>query len=63
MLAQLEPDRYLRIHRSSVVDADAIVGVRRRATGSYQAIMRDGTVLPVGRSYRAVVRKLTNRIS
>lgn len=63
LLAQLDPDRYLRIHRSSVVDADAIVGVRRRATGSYQAIMRDGIVLPVGRSYRAVVRKLTNRMS
>ena len=63
LLAQLDPDRYLRIHRSSVVDADAIVGVRRRATGSYQAIMRDGTVLAVGRSYRGVVRKLTNRAS
>jgi len=63
LLAQLDPDRYLRIHRSSVVDADAIVGVRRRATGSYQAIMRDGKVLAVGRSYRGVVRKLTNRAS
>lgn len=63
LLGQLDPDRYLRIHRSSVVDVDAIVGVRRRATGSYQAIMRDGTVLPVGRSYRGVVRKLTNRMA
>ncbi len=63
LLGQLDPNRYLRIHRSSVVDADAIVGVRRRATGSYHAIMRDGTILPVGRSYRAVVRKLTNRLS
>jgi len=63
LLAQLDPDRYLRIHRSSVVEADAIVGVRRRATGSYQAIMRDGTILPVGRSYRPVVRKLINRLS
>jgi DNA-binding LytR/AlgR family response regulator len=62
LLGQLDPDRYLRIHRSSVVEADAIVGVRRRATGSYQAILRDGTVLAVGRSYRAVVRKLINRI-
>jgi DNA-binding LytR/AlgR family response regulator len=61
LLGQLEPDRYVRIHRSSIVDADAIVGVRRRATGSYQAVLRDGTVLPVGRSYRAVVRKLINR--
>jgi len=63
LLGQLDPNRYLRIHRSSVVDADAIVGVRRRATGSYHAIMRDGTVLPVGRSYRAVVRRLTNRLT
>jgi len=63
LLGQLDPDRYLRIHRSSVVDVQAIVGVRRRATGSYQAIMRDGTVLPVGRSYRAAVRKLTNRMA
>lgn len=63
LLGQLDPDRYLRIHRSSVVDQEAIVGVRRRATGSYQAVMRDGTVLPVGRSYRAVVRRLTNRMA
>ena len=63
LLGQLDPDRYLRIHRSSVVDAEAIVGVRRRATGSYHAILRDGTILPVGRSYRAVVRKLTNRLT
>jgi len=61
LLGQLDADRYLRIHRSSVVDAEAITGVRRRATGSYQAILRDGTILPVGRSYRAVVRKLINR--
>jgi DNA-binding LytR/AlgR family response regulator len=63
MLGQLDPERYLRIHRSSVVDVDAIVGVKRRATGSYQAIMRDGTVLAVGRSYRGVVRRLTNRMA
>jgi DNA-binding LytR/AlgR family response regulator len=62
LLGQLDPGRYLRIHRSSVVDAEAITGVRRRATGSYQAILRDGTILPVGRSYRAVVRKLINRL-
>ena len=63
LLGQLDPERYLRIHRSSVVDMEAIVGVRRRATGSYQAIMRDGTVLAVGRSYRGVVRRLTNRMA
>jgi len=61
ILAQLDADRYLRIHRSSVVDMTAIVSVRRRATGSYQAVMRDGTILPVGRSYRAAVRRLMAR--
>ena len=62
LLSQLDADRYMRIHRSSVVEREAIVGVRRRVTGSYQALMRDGTILPVGRSYRASVRKLINRL-
>ena len=63
LLGQLDPDRYVRIHRSSVVDIQSIVGVRRRATGSYQAILRDGMILAVGRSYRAVVRRLIKRTS
>lgn len=61
LLTQLDPDRYVRIHRSSIVDAETITAIRRRATGSYQAILRDGTVLAVGRSYRRVVRSLMKR--
>jgi len=58
--ARLEPERYLRIHRSSVVERGAIVGVRRRPTGSYQVLLKDGAVLPVGRNYRAVVLGLAS---
>lgn len=63
LAARLDPARFVRIHRSSVVETDTIVGVRRRATGSYQALLRDGSILPVGRSYRAVIRSLISRLA
>lgn len=58
MLARLDEDRIVRIHRSSAIDRDAIASVRRRTTGNYQVTLRDGSVLPVGRTYRQAVRGL-----
>ncbi|HEY0414512.1 MAG TPA: response regulator transcription factor [Allosphingosinicella sp.] len=58
MADRLNPHRFMRIHRSNIVDRDRVVSVRRRATGSYQVVTDRGITLPVGRSYRRAVRTL-----
>lgn len=55
---RLDGSRYIRIHRSSVIQRGDVAALRRQSTGSYQVELRDGTVLPVGRTYRRVVRSL-----
>ncbi|MBR0553815.1 LytR/AlgR family response regulator transcription factor [Stakelama marina] len=61
LLTRLDPDRYVRIHRSYIVDRDRVVGLRRRVTGSYVVTLEDGTELPVGRSFRQDARAIVER--
>lgn len=65
ILDRLNPRRYVRVHRSYIVDIDRVVTVRRLATGSYQLMTDRGMKLPVGRNYRKLVRDLvsTGRIT
>lgn len=58
LLDQLDAQRFSRIHRSYIVNRDRISSVRRLATGSYQLTTDVGNKLPVGRSYRRVVRDM-----
>lgn len=53
LLNRLDPARYIRIHRSYIVDRDCVVAVRRRATGGYSVRIVSGEELPVGRNFRA----------
>lgn len=53
LLNRLDPARYVRIHRSYIVDRDGVVAVRRRRTGGYSVQMTSGEDLPVGRNFRA----------
>jgi two-component system LytT family response regulator len=46
---ELDPNCFVRAHRSIVVNADQIVELRRDRNGSAAMILRDGTRLPVGR--------------
>lgn len=57
MLARLDPQRFVRVHRSLIVNRARIMAVRRGATGSYRLITDDGE-FAVGRSYRRTVRSL-----
>jgi two-component system, LytTR family, response regulator len=47
---ELEPDRFVRIHRSYVLNIERIEKVELYAKDSRVAILRDGTRLPVSRS-------------
>lgn len=49
---RLDPRLFLRIHRSTIVNIESIAEVRPLFHGDYDVLLRDGTALPVGRTYR-----------
>jgi two-component system LytT family response regulator len=55
---QLDPDRFVRIHRAYVVNIERIEKIELYAKDSRVAILRDGTRLPVSRSGYATLREL-----
>ena len=60
MEAKLDPDRFMRIHRSTIVNLDRVKEVQPWAKGEYVVIMRDGTRLIMSRRYR---ERLNERLS
>jgi DNA-binding LytR/AlgR family response regulator len=54
----IDPRRMIRIHRSFAVERSDIAVIRRLKTGSYEAVLQDGTTLSIGRTYRRNLRAL-----
>jgi len=50
--AKLDPDKLLRIHRSTVVNIDRIKELHPMFSGDYAVILRNGTELALSRNYR-----------
>jgi two-component system LytT family response regulator len=48
--ATLDPSRFVRIHRSYILNVDRLARLELYAKDSHAAILRDGTRLPVSRS-------------
>ena len=51
--ASLDERRFVRIHRSAIVDIDLVHELRQDAHGAHVAVLRDRTELRVGRRFRA----------
>jgi two-component system, LytTR family, response regulator len=49
---QLDPDRFARIHRSTIVQLDRIRDIAAALHGDFDVTLRDGTVLRLSRNYR-----------
>ena len=49
---RLDPRLFLRIHRSAIINIEAIAEIRSLFHGDYDVLLRDGTALPVGRTWR-----------
>jgi hypothetical protein len=56
--ARLPTSRFLRIHRSALVNVDRIREVQPWFHGDYAVVLRDGTQLISGRTYRDRIRGL-----
>jgi two-component system LytT family response regulator len=48
----LDARRFVRIHRSAMVNIDLVTELRQDAHGDYVAVLRDGTEVRVGRRFR-----------
>jgi two-component system LytT family response regulator len=49
----LDPRRFVRIHRSAIVNIDLVSELRQDDHGDYVAVLRDGAAVRVGRRFRA----------
>lgn len=55
--ARLDPDRFLRIHRSTIVNRTAIREIYREGHG-YDLVLSNGDLVRASRSYAEVVREI-----
>jgi two-component system LytT family response regulator len=51
--AQLDPERFLRIHRSYIVNIGRVQELRPVYTGEFEVLLKDGTRLTMSRGYRS----------
>jgi two-component system LytT family response regulator len=56
--ARLDPDRFLRVHRSAIVNLERIASVEPYFHGEYTLTLRDGTKLTSSRTHSARLRGL-----
>lgn len=56
--AKLDPDKFLRIHRSTIVHIDRIKELHPMFSGDYVVLLRDGNELALSRNYRDRILEL-----
>jgi two-component system, LytTR family, response regulator len=56
---RLDPDRFIRVHRSTIVNLDRVTELRPLPSGDCIILLRDGTELKLSRGYR---QKLAERV-
>jgi two-component system, LytTR family, response regulator len=63
MESKLDPARFMRIHRSTIVNIDRIKELESLFQGEYVVILQDGTKLTSSRGYRDRLRELLESAS
>lgn len=56
--SRLDPARFVRVHRSYIVNLDCVQEIESLDSGDARARMRDGGVVPVSRRYRDGLRRV-----
>jgi two-component system LytT family response regulator len=59
--SKLDPARFARIHRSTIVNLDMVTEFHQLINGEYSVVLRDGKQLRLGRSYRARVQDVRGK--
>jgi two-component system LytT family response regulator len=60
---ELDPARFVRIHRSVIVNRDAIRELHSRRTGDFTLVTQAGEQLTLSRNFRSKVPELRRRIA
>lgn len=58
---KLDPETFVRVHRSTIVRRDAITKLRHDGLGSWSVVLPDGTELRVGRTFLSAVKSMLTR--
>ncbi|PEQ12155.1 DNA-binding response regulator [Novosphingobium sp. PC22D] len=58
---KLDPDQFIRIHRSTILRRDYVKGLRHEGLGVWSAETEDGEALRIGRTYLPNVKKMAGR--
>jgi two-component system LytT family response regulator len=58
---RLDPDRFVRIHRSAIVNVQKIKELQPCDSGEYIAVLKNGKELSCSRGYRAHLQRLIGR--
>jgi two-component system LytT family response regulator len=61
--SQLDPGRFFRVHKSTIVNAEHVQEIRSGGEGRYSIYLRGGPALPLSRSRRDVLDKLMAGVS
>lgn len=57
----LDPGRFVRIHRSTIVNLDRVTVFERMFHGDFAVLLEDGTSLKLSRTYRSNVEEMLSR--
>jgi two-component system LytT family response regulator len=57
LASRLDPIRFVRVHRSAIVNIDSIVELEPISHGEFAVVLKDGSRSRVSRSYRAQLEK------
>ena len=58
---KLDPESYIRIHRSTILRKDHIAGLRHDGLGVWSVELEDGETLRIGRTYLPKVKAMAGR--
>jgi two-component system LytT family response regulator len=62
LLEELDPARFCRIHRSTIVNLAYVVKVRADKNGAFQVVLDDGRRLRLSRGRREVLTALLKNV-
>ncbi|MEM6326335.1 MAG: LytTR family DNA-binding domain-containing protein [Bacteroidota bacterium] len=54
--ARFDPQQFVRVHRSALVNLDRVAALHPASHGDYTVHLRDGTLVPMSRTYRDRLR-------
>jgi len=57
LVGRLDPRRFVRVHRSEILNVDFVAELQPWSHGDYVIVMKDGSKIPLSRTYREQVLK------